>query len=205
MKFLILFFIPILLFSEDINKLDKKINYNKNILQLKEKQKNKTSKKIEDLAKTITEEERILEQLESKLETVSNTIVLNKLKLSRAKKAIEKLSRESSNLQNNIENIEEKLVNKVIDKYTLTLSKEMIDKKSLDEIINEEKFKLLFEDTKDTILKSNLTYFKLSNEQTNKNKKRVELEKYIQFQEDEKEKFLELKIDQEKSIDKLKK
>ena len=204
MKYLIVLLFPFLLFCEDIKKLDKKINYNKNILKLKEKEKTKASKKVGDLAKTIKEEESLLGQLESKLETVSNTIVLNKLKLKRAKKDIEKLTKESSKLQTNIHDIEKKLVDKIIDKYTLTLSKEMIDKKSLQEIINEEKFKLLFEDTKDTILKSNLTYFKLSNEQVNKNKKKETLEKYIKSQENEKEKFIRLKKEQETSVDKLK-
>lgn len=203
-----LFFIFFLLLgyvnAQEIKQIDKKINYNKTILKLKEKQKTKTNKQVEDLVKAIKQEEDILNQLETKLDVVSNTIFLNKLKLAQSKKEIINLAKKSSTLQNSIKKIEEKLVNNIIDKYTLTLSKNMIEKKSLSEIINEEKFKILFTDTKDTILKSNLTYFKLSNEKVAQNKKQKKLLSYIKSQEQEKEKFLELRNEQEKSINTLK-
>jgi murein DD-endopeptidase MepM/ murein hydrolase activator NlpD len=190
--------------SEDIKKIDKKINYNKNILKLKEKEKNSTHKKVENLAKAITQEEDLLNQLETKLDVVSNTIFLNKLKLSKSKKEIKQLSIKSNTLQKNIKKIEEDLVDNIIEKYSLTLSKNMIDKNSAQAIIDKEKFEILFSDTKETILKSNLTYFKLSNEQVEQNKKQKELISYIDEQEKEKEKFLSLKEEQEKAVNSLK-
>lgn len=205
-KFLLLLcFIPTLFFAEDIKKIDKKINYNKNMLKLKEDEKNKTNQKVEQLVKAIKSEEDVLDQLEQKLKTVSNTILLNRLKLSHSKKHIEKLKEKTLDLQNSISQTEEKLANTIIEKYTLSISKNMLEREDITDIVNEEKFKLLSTNTKDNILKSNLQYFKLSNDQARNNKKKKELEEYIASQEKEKEKFLELKKEQEDSVDNLKK
>jgi len=205
-KFILLLgLIPVLFLAQDINKIDKRINYNKTMLQLKEKEKNQTNQKVEQLVKAINTEEDVLDQLEQKLQTVSNTILLNKLRLSRAKIDIEKLKEQTLTLQSNISDTEEKLANTIIEKYTLSISKNMLEREDIIDIVNEEKFKLLSTNTKDNILKSNLQYFKLSNDQVRNTKKKEELEAYIESQEKEKEKFLELKQEQENSVDNLKK
>jgi murein DD-endopeptidase MepM/ murein hydrolase activator NlpD len=189
----------------DSKKIDKKIQKNKFILDKNKKAEKVQDKKIKELAQAIQNEEETNDKLEKNLGIVSNNIFLNKIKLQKAKRDIIKLNEQTVEIQSHTKNIEEAIVNSVVDNYSLTLSQEQIGKESMDSIIQKEKFQLLFDDTKEKILNSNLEYFKLSNAKQKNIEKKEKLEKYIVAQEKEKVKYKKLKEKQETSIEKLKK
>lgn len=188
----------------NVKNIEKKIDSNKKIL-IKKKQQNKyTKQKIQRLADAINVEDKILNDIQYNLNKVSNNIFLNKLKLSRAKREIIRLSKETKKLKKYTTNIEEKIVNSIIEKYSITLGKDLINKQSLDGIIQKEKYDLILDNTKDTIIKSNLQYFKLTNDKARNDKKRSNLEQYIANQEQEKKRYTKLKVKQRKSLESLK-
>jgi murein DD-endopeptidase MepM/ murein hydrolase activator NlpD len=188
----------------DTKKIDKKIEKNKYILQKNKKAEKLQDKKVKQLAEAIENEEKINNDLERKLSVVSNNIFLNKIKLQKAKKDIITLNEQTQEIQSHTQNIEEAIVNSVVDNYSLTLSQDQIGKKSIDAIIQKEKFQLLFDDTKEKILNSNLEYFKLSNAKQRNIEKKEKLEAYIVAQEKEKVKFKKLQENQKSSIETLK-
>jgi hypothetical protein len=200
---LLIFFLPLIIFANTKN-IDTKISLNKIILKTKQKQKTSTQNKIKDLVTSIQSEENIYNDIEYNLNKVSNNILLNKLKLKKAKKNIKILDEKTIQLKANMTKLEEKIVNLITERYSITLSKNLIDKQSLQGIIQKEKYNLILNNTKDTILKSNLNYFKLSNDKRKNTKKRKELEVFIYDQEKEKIRFKKLKQQQQQSLVKLK-
>lgn len=184
--------------------IENKISLNKIILQKKQIQKKNTKNKIKNLASSIQSEENIFNDIEYNLNKVSNNILLNKLKLQKAKKDIERLDKKTITLKTHISELEEEIVDSIIEKYSITLGKNLIDKQSLNGIIEKEKYNLILDNTKDTILKSNLNYFKLSNDKRKNDVRKEELEKFIYEQEKKKKRFIKLKGKQQLSLIKLK-
>ena len=203
-RFLLIFIAIFSLLQGSSKDIEKKIKQNRYILKKQNREKKAQDIKIKQLADAIINEEKVLNKINYNLDKVSNNIFLNKIKLKRAKKDIIKLSKQIENLQNEKLKIEKKIVDTIVEKYTLTITKKLIEKESLKEIIEKEKLKLLFEDTKENLLKLNLKYFKLSNNKTKNEEKKRKLENYITLQEKEKDKFKQLKKKQEKSIKQLK-
>ena len=199
---IVLVFIAISLYGS-VKNIDKKIDSNKKILNKKVKQSKYTKQKIQRLADAINVEDKILNDIQYNLTKVSNNILLNKLKLSRAKKEIIRLEKETKELKKHTSTIEEKIVDSIVEKYSITLGKDLINKQSLDGIIQKEKYSLILDSTKDTIIKSNLQYFKLTNDKAKNDKKKEQLEQYIQEQEKEKIRYLKLRQKQKKSLQSL--
>jgi len=202
-----IFLIFLLLFSPILAKekqtIDTKINKNENFLKLNSKQNKKTKLKIKKLALSIINEEKKFDNIEYKLNKVSNNIFLNSLKLSHAKKNIKTLQKKIVVLKKNISNVEVRIVDSIVKEYSLTLSKDQINKKSLKSIIEKEKYNLILDNAKDSILKSNLQYFKLSNDIRKNEKKKLEIEKYIQEQENKKILYKKLKEKQFIALERL--
>ncbi len=184
--------------------IDKKIDLNKNILKKKKLQKLQTNLKIKELAQAIQKEEGIYNDIVYNLNKVSNNIFLNKIKLQKAKSNIKKLDKEAQLLKENISHEEMKLVNSISDQYAITLSKELIDKKSLKGIIQKEKYELILDSVKENILKSNMNYLKLSNAKEQNNRKKQKLEEFIAQQENEKKRYKKLQIQQQIALHNIK-
>jgi murein DD-endopeptidase MepM/ murein hydrolase activator NlpD len=184
--------------------LDKKIISNKLQLQKEAKNKKATKKEIKKLAHEIIQEENKSNVLENKLNILSNNIFLNKIKLKKSKRDLKKLDEQSILIQNNTKQIEEKIVNSIIDKYSITLSKKLINKESKEDVIEQEKYSLILDITKDKILKSNIQYFKIQNDKRKNNDKAEQISKYIKLQQEQKNEFDVLKNKQEISLNKLK-
>ena len=203
-KFLIIF---ILFISNNTyaSNLQEKISTNKNKLKKEQKNKQATSKEILKLAIEIKNEEKKFNDIEKNLNLVSNNIFLNKLKLNKSKSKLKQLDKKSINLKKSTKQIEEKIVNSIVEKYSVSLSKKLVNKESIDDIINKEKYSLILDITKDRILKSNLQYFKVQNDKRKNTKKSKELETFIRVQEKQKNKFKLLKQKQELSLKQLKK
>lgn len=202
----LLFILPLitLFYGADIKKIDQKINYNKNILDAQKQEQSRTNEKIKILANALAEEENKYGRLESNLKVISSNIASNKVKLGDAKQEIQLLTEKSKTIEKYKATVEEKIVNAVVNKYTTTIGRDLIDKKTVNEIIEKEKFKLIFENSKDTIMKSNIEYFQVTNLKNDNDAKKVELEKFINAGIAEEKRFIDLKKAQENSIESLK-
>jgi murein DD-endopeptidase MepM/ murein hydrolase activator NlpD len=202
--FVILFFLVISIFGADIKKIDQKITYNKNILDAKKEEQSKTNEKIKILANALSNEENKYNTINANLKKISANIAANKVKLEEAKTEIQLLTKKSESIEQYKTSVEEKIVKAVVDKYTTTIGRELLDKKTIKEVIEKEKFKLIFENSKDSIMKSNIEYFQVTNLKNDNDAKRVELEKFINAGIAEEKKALDLKKAQELSIESLK-
>jgi len=202
--FVILFFLVISIFGADIKKIDQKITYNKNILDAKKEEQSKTNEKIKVLANALSKEENKYNTINANLKKISANIAANKVKLEEAKTEIQLLTKKSESIEQYKTSVEEKIVKAVVDKYTTTIGRELLDKKTIKEVIEKEKFKLIFENSKDSIMKSNIEYFQVTNLKNDNDAKRVELEKFINAGIAEEKKALDLKKAQELSIESLK-
>lgn len=185
------------------NKIDDKISLNKKILDKQNKNKKQTSIRIEKLAKEIASETKKSKSLEKELSIISNTIFLNNIKLKKSKEKIKSYEDEGKKLLTRTKTIENEIVDSVIDKYSISLSKKLINQESLKDIINQEKYELILDNAKDKILKSNLNYFKIENSKRKNNLQIKKLEKYISSQENKKKQFKALQKKQKASLSTL--
>ncbi len=205
MKLLFLFVVfTALLISADLKKINQKIEYNKNILDAKKEEQSKTNEKIKVLANALSEEEKKYQSIDSNLKKISQNIAANKEKLEIAKKEIEQLTQKSKIIEQYKTSIEERIVDSVVNKYTATIGRELLNKKTVNEVIEKEKYKLIFENAKENIIKSNIEYFQITNQKNDNDAQKVELEKFINAALAEEKRFKELKIEQAQSIDNLK-
>jgi len=196
--------LSMLIINISASSIDKKIAQNSNILKKQSIYKKKTSQEIKKLALAIKKEENSYISIKAKLQKVSNDISLNKKKLKKALDSIQKLEKESNLVKQNTKKTEEKLVDSIIKNYSITLGKGIIKKESLNDIINKEKLNIILDDSKDKILKSNLTYFKLQNDKRKNDIKSKKLLEFIAEQEKQKVKYKELTKKLDRSLSNLK-
>lgn len=202
----LLFFILFIsyIFGADVKQIENKIKQNKSILQENKQEQNRASQRVKALANSLQQEETRFSQIEKNLKQISSNIANNQVKLKDAKVELETLNKRSEDIEKYKNYIEEKIVKSVVDKYTTTIGKEFVNKKSINEIVEKEKFRILFDDSKENILKSNIEYFKITNLKNENDVKRETLEKFIAQNQAEEKKFSEVKKAQESSIEKLK-
>jgi len=184
--------------------LDTKIKYNKNILKKQSIYKKQTNKEIKKLASEIKAEEQKYTNIKEKLTSVSNNISTNKRKLKKAIKDIKSLENKSANLKENTKQTEERIVNSIIETYSISLGKSLVNKESISDIINKEKLDIILDNSKDKILKSNLMYFKLQNDKRKNNIESKKLLNFINAQEKQKLKYKDLEKKLSSSVNKLK-
>jgi len=189
--------------ANETQNIDNEIKQNKNILKSNKNKNKKTKLKIKNLVNEIISEEKKFNNLEYKLNKVSNNIFLNKLKLMKSKKDIKMLHERTKILKQKVSAVEVDIVDSIVKKYSLSLSQNLINKNTLESIILKEKYNLILENAKDSILKSNLKYFELSNTTRKNELKKSKIEAYILSQEKEKRKYNKLKEKKLLSLQKL--
>ena len=204
MKIFIALLILIVGANGDIKKINQTINQNKTILSKTKKEEQQTNSKIRKLANELAREEDRFEALQRDLEETQKKIEQNKVQLDIAKREIDILGKKSQDIERHIAYVEEKIVNAVVDRYTITIGKDKIEKNSIKEIIEKEKFKLIFENSKDTVLKANIEYFQITNLKNDNDAKKQLLETYIKEEEARKKKVIELTKEREKKMNILK-
>jgi len=202
--FIVLFTFLFVAFGADLKKINQTIKYNKNILDAQKKEQSKTNEKIRVLANSLSQEENKYHNIQNNLKIISENITTNKGKLDDAKQEIVLLTQKSKVIEQYKLSLEAKIVNAVVDKYTTTIGKDILDKKTINEIVEQEKFKLMFESSKDSIMKSNKEYLQVINLKNDNDIKRVELEKFINTGIEKEKRFLDLKKAQQNSIESLK-
>lgn len=186
--------------SADISKIEQKIIYNKNILDKTKEEQSKTSTKIKILAGELSKEEQGFEKIQTNLNVISTKINANKSQLQQAKTTINVLDQKSKVIEQYISGVENNLVRSVTDKYTMSIGKNIINKKSIKDIIEQEKLRLILENSREIIAKSNEQYVQVTELKNANDIQKKTLETVIVSGESEEKKFKDLKKEQEVKV-----
>lgn len=202
--FVLLFALFCTMYSADIKKIEQNIKYNEKILNKTRQDQNKINTKIKTLANELNKEEEGFNKIQTNIATVVNKINANKSELQQAKVTINLLEQESKTIEQHISTIEENIVKSVIDKYTMTIGKNLLNKNSIKDIIEKEKMQIIFENAKETIAKSNEQYSQVKMLKNDNDMKKQKIETFISSAQQEEKKFIELKKEKEKKVATLK-
>jgi len=205
MKILLFFFLLFFFVEASVKDIEKKINNNKKEFKDIASKKKNINNNISSLAKKINEEEEAYKKIVSVLDSTNTQLILNKMKLSSAKKRVEKLQKESGKLTKIREKIEKDVVDFVIERYAMSMGIEQANKESLKDVIGKEVYTLVFDNNRQEILDININYLKVNNH-IRENEKRInDLNKYLEEQGKVKERYKDLELTYEKKLENLKK
>ena len=202
--FLLLFLTVSLLLSATISDINNKINRNKEQINSVKTKKSTINKNIHRLAQTINKEEAEYKKVVSILKSTNTRLLLNKIKLSSSVSKVKELNEKSKRLQAKRADIEKNVVDFVVEKFSMSMGVEQINKKNMNDIVNKELYTLVFDNTKEEILNLNIEYLKLNNTIRANEKKIKKLNVYIQEQNEVKQKYLDLEKRQEETLTSLK-
>jgi len=202
-----LFLAFLLLFSisyGSINDINNKINKNKKQIKSVQQKKSSINKNINKLANTINKEEEAYKKVVSILESTNTKLLLNRMKLSSAISKVKQLTNRSEQLKQMKEKMEKDVIDFVVEKYSMSMGVEQINKKNINDIINKELYTLVFDNTRQEIINLNIKYLKVNSSIRDNEKKIKALNKYIQEQNDVKKQYTGLEKVQEKTLASLK-
>lgn len=202
--FLISLFSISLLMGESLKDINSKIDRNKQQIDQVQTKKSSINKNINRLAKTINKEESEYEKVVGVLKSTNTQLLLNKLKLSESISKVKNLKEKSDQLQQEKDRIEKNVIDYVIEKYSMSMGVEQINKKHMNDIVNKELYTIVFDNTKEEILNLNIEYLKLNNTIRANEKKIKQLTSYIKEQNEVKQKYIDLEKAQEKTLQSLK-
>ncbi len=202
-----LFLTFLLLFSisyGSINDINNKINKNKKQIKSVQQKKSSINKNINKLASTINKEEEAYKKVVSILESTNTKLLLNRMKLSSAISKVKNLTNRSEQLKKMKEKMEKDVIDFVVEKYSMSMGVEQINKKNINDIVNKELYTLVFDNTRQEIINLNIKYLKVNSSIRDNEKKIKALNKYIQEQNDVKKQYIGLEKVQEKTLASLK-
>ena len=200
---LILLFIISSIFGS-INDIEKKIDNNKKEINSVKNKKSNINKNLKKIGNIINKEEKSYKNVVSVLQKTNTKLLLNKLKLSNSVKEIKKLHLQAKHLKKIRNKLEKDVVDFVVEKYSMSMAVEQINKKNINDVLNKEVYTLAFDNTKSEITNLNISYLKVNNSIRNNEKKLKKLNKYINEQNEIKEKYKKLEKVQEKTLLSLK-
>jgi len=204
MKIFLLVFITFSLLQGSIKDIEKKINKNKQQINSVKNKKSTINKNINKLASTINNEEKAYKNVVSILKKTNTQLFLNKIKLSNSIEQVKKLTRKAERLSKIKKKMEEDVVDFVVEKYSMSMAVEQIDKKKINDVLNKEVYMLAFDNTREEIVSLNIRYLKVNNSIRANEKKIKKLNKYIVEQNGIKKKYISLEKAQEKTLESLK-
>jgi murein DD-endopeptidase MepM/ murein hydrolase activator NlpD len=205
MRIFLVFFLTVSsLLSASISDINNKINQNKEQIDSVKTKKSTLNRNVNRLATTINKEESEYEKIVSILKSTNTQLLLNKLKLSSSIAKLKELTEKSEKLQKEKDQIEKDVVDFVVEKFSMSMGVEQVNKKNMNDIINKELYTLVFENTKDEILDLNIEYLKLNNTIRANEKRIKKLGVFIKEQNEVKQKYLDLEKEQEQSLSSLK-
>ena len=200
---LILLFIISSIFGS-INDIEKKIDNNKKEINSVKNKKSNINRNLKKIGNIINKEEKSYKNVVSVLQKTNTKLLLNKLKLSNSVKEIKKLHLQAKHLKKIRNKLEKDVVDFVVEKYSMSMAVEQINKKNINDVLNKEVYTLAFDNTKSEITNLNISYLKVNNSIRNNEKKIKKLNKYINEQNEIKEKYKKLEKVQEKTLLSLK-
>lgn len=204
MKFFLFFYLIISTSYGSINEINDKIDRNKQEIKTVQQKKSSINKNINKLASTINKEEKAYENVVSILESTNTKLLLNKMKLSSAISNVKNLTAKSEQLQKMKEKMEKDVIDFVVEKYSMSMGVEQINKKSINDIVNKQLYMLVFDNSREEIINLNIKYLKVNSSIRENEKKIANLNEYIKEQNDIKIRYIELEKVQERTLESLK-
>jgi len=204
MKIFLLVFITFSLLQGSIKDIEKKISKNKQQISSVKNKKSTINKNINKLASTINTEEKTYKNVVSILKKTNTQLFLNKIKLSNSIDQVKKLTRKAERLSKIKKKMEKDVVDFVVEKYSMSMAVEQINKKNINDVLNKEVYMLAFDNTREEIVSLNIRYLKVNNSIRANEKKIKKLNKYILEQNSIKKKYISLEKAQEKTLESLK-
>ena len=205
MRIFLLFIFIIVSANGSISEINNKINKNKKQIKTVQQKKSNINKNINKLATNINKEEEAYDKVVSILKSTNVKLLLNKIKLSSAISKVKSFTETSNKLKRMKEKTEKDVIDFVIEKYSMSMGVEQVNKKSINDIINKELYTLVFENTREEIIDLNIQYLKINSSIRANEKKIANLNNYIKEQNDIKVRYLGLEKVQERSLASLKK
>ena len=204
MKIVLAFIITLTSLFGSINDIEKKINQNKKQIKSVKSKKSSINRNIQNIANTINKEEKSYENVVNILRSTNTKLLLNRIKLSSALTQVKKLTAKSKRLSKIKDQMEKDVIEFVVEKYSMSMAVEQINKKSINDILNKEVYTLAFDNTKEEITNLNISYLKVNSSIRDNEKKIKKLQKYIEEQKNIKKKYKSLEEVQEKTLESLK-
>lgn len=204
MKIILILFITLSTMFGSIDDIDKKINKNKKQITSVKNKKSSINRNIKKLGSTINKEEKAYKNVVSVLKSTNTKLLLNRIKLSNSLTQIKKLTSKSKRLEKIKEKMEQDVIDFVVEKYSMSMAVEQINKKNINDVLNKEVYTLAFDNTKEEITNLNISYLKVNNSIRDNEKKIKKLRQYIDEQKNVKKKYKNLEEIQEKTLVSLK-
>lgn len=204
MKIILVLFITLTSIFGSVNDIENKINKNKKQINSVKNKKSTINRNIKKLANTIIKEEKAYKNVISILKSTNTKLLLNRIKLSSSLTQVKKLAVKAKKLKKIKDKMEQDVVDFVVEKYSMSMAVEQIDKKNINDILNKEVYTLAFDNTKEEITNLNISYLKVNNSIRDNEKKIKKLNKYIDEQKKIKKKYQNLEVLQEKTLESLK-
>lgn len=204
MKIFLVLFISLTSMFGSINDINNKITKNKKQISSVKNKKSTINKNIKKLGSTINQEEKAYEKVVSILNNTNTELLLNRIKLSNALTQVKKLTSKSKRLKKIKEQMEKDVVDFVVEKYSMSMAVEQINKRNINDVLNKEVYTLAFDNTKEEITNLNISYLKVNNSIRANEKRIKKLHEYIDKQKNVKKKYKSLEKVQEKTLESLK-
>lgn len=205
MKPLFIFIALQLLLFSSVKDIENKIDNNKKRYNNELKNKKDLDKQIKYLANLINKEELRYKNIVQILDNTNTTLMLNRLKLNRAKESLIKLQKSSANLETSKKQIEDDVINFVIEKYSMSMGIKQANKETLQELVDKEVYSLVLDNAKQEVLDLNIDYLKVNRKRRKNIDKTTQLSTFIDEQEQKYKEYLKMSDDQKKVIGSLEK
>ncbi|PIF04270.1 MAG: peptidase M23 [Arcobacter sp.] len=205
MNFFLVLIMSFTLSFASINDIEKKITNNKKQITRVKAKKDNINRDLKKLASIINKEEKAYKKIVAILKQVNTKLLLNRVKLSDAISKRRDLQRKSKRLIQIKEKMEKDVIDFVVEKYSMSMGIEQINKKNITDIVNKEVYTLVLDNTKEEILNLNIRYLKVNNSIRDNDKTIQKLNDFIEEQNSIKKRYLSLENVQEKTLESLKK
>ncbi len=198
-----IFFIALFLFCSldaTTKTIDKKIEKNKKILNTNSYKKRQATIRVKELANQIKQQNKDIIKLEKDIKRVNIDIEKHQQLLEKAKIKLEILKGKSSKLIQEKKVKEEDIVDTIIEDFSTSIALKLASKASLQELIDNEIYTLLSQNTKTKIQKLNNNYDKLTSNTKIKQKSIKKISSYIKKRQRTKQKLKIMKEKHSKSL-----
>ena len=173
--------------------IDKKIQTNKEKLVSTDDKKETTNLKIKELAEKIESQNSNITGIESEIKQINSDIDNHQKLLEEAKNKLDDLKSKSTDLIKEKTSNEEQIVDTIIEEFSVSIALKLASEDSLQELIDNEIYTLLSQNSKDKVTRLNTNYSALYANAKNNQKDIEKISSYIEDRQKTKDKLTELK------------
>lgn len=202
-QFFLLSFLLSTIFAASNSNIDKKIQKNTEILNSTDDKKQTASLKIKELADKIESQNQNITNLEKDIKQINSDIDEHQKLLDESKGKLDELQSKSSDLIKEKTSSEEKIVDTIIEEFSVSIALKLVSEDSLQELIDNEIYTLLSLHSKEKVSKLNTNYTNLYATTKNNQKDIEKISSYIEDRQKTKNKLTSLKEKHSSSLSNL--